>query len=473
MSTFGALNTAYTGLVAARLGLDVVGQNLTNVNTDGYTRQRVSSSGIGAVTAGRFSTGATVGQGVSIDGIARLADARLDARLRGAVSVAGFSSTRATALSALEKSLNEPGSSGVSAQLGEFWAAWGDLSNRAGEPAAETVLLQQATTLVARISSGAQAARSQWSDLRAGVDDQAAQLNSAGSQVAELNASIRSTLAAGGSANELQDQRSRLLTTIAGLAGGSVRQQDDGTVTVYLGGNALVTGDSFRAVTVVGGSSMLTASTDPVHLEWAHHPGISVDLDGGSIGAAVTVLAPTEPGGTGGALAETAAGYDALAVQLAEQVNVVHRTGVTSDGTTGHDFFTITAGVPAAQGLRVVPVDGSGIAAGAPGAGGSDGSIADVISEIARSDGSPDDLWSGLVTRVAVSAKTEIRNSALADLASSSATAAQQSNAAVDLDEENMNMLAFQRAYQGAARVMTAIDEALDTLINRTGLVGR
>jgi flagellar hook-associated protein 1 FlgK len=49
----------------------------------------------------------------------------------------------------------------------------------------------------------------------------------------------------------------------------------------------------------------------------------------------------------------------------------------------------------------------------------------------------------------------------------------QLSNSAVDLDEENVNMLMFQHAYQGAARVMTAIDEMLDTLINRTGLVGR
>jgi len=49
----------------------------------------------------------------------------------------------------------------------------------------------------------------------------------------------------------------------------------------------------------------------------------------------------------------------------------------------------------------------------------------------------------------------------------------QRSNASVDLDEEMTNILAYQRAYQGAARVLTAVDEMLDTLINRTGLVGR
>ena len=75
--------------------------------------------------------------------------------------------------------------------------------------------------------------------------------------------------------------------------------------------------------------------------------------------------------------------------------------------------------------------------------------------------------------RIGVASKTEQQQSDLADLASSAAVNAQLSNSSVDLDEENMNMLAFQHAYQGAARVMTAVDEALDILINHTGLVGR
>jgi flagellar hook-associated protein 1 FlgK len=473
MSTFGALNTAYTGLVAARLGLDVVGQNITNANTDGYTRQRVSSSGIGAVTAGRFSGGVRPGQGVFIDGIARLADAQLDARVRQTAGVSGYATTRAQALSTLESSLNEPGPKGISAQLGEFWAAWQDLSNRAGEPAAEGILLQQASVLTTQIASGSRDVEQQWTGIRTTLDEQAVQLNAAGAQVAELNGRIRSTLAAGGNPNELQDQRDRLLTSIATLAGGTTATQPDGTVTVYLGGNALVTGDSFRPVAVVGSNTLAGAGAAPAHLEWAHHPGLAVDLDGGQIAGAVSLLAPADATGTGGALAETAASYDALAVRLAEQVNAVHRTGSTAAGATGLDFFTIDPGVPAAQGLRVIPTDGSGIAAATPGAGGANGSIADAIASIGGAKDSPDSVWSGLVTRVAVSAQAELRGSTLADIASINAVSAQQSNSAVDLDEENVNMLAFQHAYQGAARVMTAIDEALDVLINRTGLVGR
>jgi flagellar hook-associated protein 1 FlgK len=77
------------------------------------------------------------------------------------------------------------------------------------------------------------------------------------------------------------------------------------------------------------------------------------------------------------------------------------------------------------------------------------------------------------VTNIGVATRSELQQANLAGLASTSAVTSQLSNSAVDLDEENVNLLMFQHAYQGAARVMTAVDEMLDTLINRTGLVGR
>src|SRR3954470_15749562 len=115
MSTFSGLNTAYTGLVAAKSGLDVVGQNIANAGTAGYTRQRVVTSGVPALNnAGLFSGGVRPGQGVSVDGVQRLGDAGLDARVRTTTALSGYSGTRAGALATLEASLNEPGTNGLS-----------------------------------------------------------------------------------------------------------------------------------------------------------------------------------------------------------------------------------------------------------------------------------------------------------------------------------------------------------------------
>lgn len=474
MSTFSGLSTAYSGLVAARAGLDVVGQNIANANTEGYTRQRVQTSSVAAPAhTGLFSSGVRPGQGVSVDSIARLGNLHLDAQVRSSSAASGYQSTRADVLATVETSLQEPGENGISDQLQEMWAAWQDLSNRAGDPAAGALVLSNASVLTTSLADRYSQVEDEWTKQRSVVDTLGSQLNSAAAQVADLNVAIRSTLSSGGNVNELIDRRASLTESIASLAGGAVREKADGTVDVFIGGNALVTGDSARSVTVVGSRSLSGAAGSPVALEWSHRPGAPVALDGGRIAGGLSVLAPATASGTGGTLAEVAATYNAFATQLAAQVNTVHSGGATPSGATGRDFFGFTAGVPAAKGLTVLPTDAAGIASGTPGAGAKDGSVADSISQLGVGAGSPDSRWTAFVTTIAVAAKTEAHHSVLTDVAATSAKNQQLANSTVDMDEENVNLLTFQHAYQGAARVMTAVDEMLDVLINRTGLVGR
>lgn len=473
MSTFSGLNTAYTGLVAARQGLDVVGQNLANANTEGYTRQRVNTSAIGPVAStGLFSAGVTPGQGVSVDSITRLGDSFLDARVRTAASASAYWSARSDGMGTLETGLNEPGANGISTQLQGFWSAWQVLSNNVDKPATAGVLLQQAGTLTAQIAQGYRAVSDQWKETRGKVDTLTTQVNAAATQIADLNGRIRSTTAAGGSVNEMLDQRNQLTTTLSALVGGTVRDVGDGTVEVLVAGNALVSGDKARAIVALGSSELAGVTGDPVHLEWQDLPGKTIALDGGAIAGNISLLAPAS-GGTGGALAEAAQSYNDLATTLATTVNAVHNSGFTQTGAAGGDFFGFTAGLPAALGLTVVPTTADGIATGSDSTGGYDGSIADAIAQLGTSAGSPDKVWSTIVTRIGVAAKTDGQQAALAGIASTNASSMQLANASVDTDEENMNMITFQHAYQGAARMMTAVDEMLDTLINHTGLVGR
>jgi flagellar hook-associated protein 1 FlgK len=474
MSTFSGLNTAYTALVAARQGLDVVGQNIANASTAGYTRQRVNTSAIGSVAQiGPLSTRFSVGQGVSVDGVARLGNTFLDARARTASASSGYWDVRASAMPTLEGTLQEPGANGISASLQKFWAAWSDMGNNTGKPAPAAVLIAQGNALAAQVATGYQQIDAQWSSQRQETEGNVAALNDAGKQIADLNARIRTTVASGAPANEMIDQRNVLTATVAMRAGGVVRESPDGTVEVLIGGNALVSGTIFNAVKIAGSYQMAGAGTNPVQLEWASRPGSPVALDGGSIAGGLAVLAPADGTGTGGALAEAAASYNAFATQLAGQVNAIHSTGAVADGTTGHNFFALNGTLPAALGLSVVPTDVVGIATGAVGAGGFDGSIAEKISQLGSAPGSPDLAWSTTVSGIGAAAKSAKQQSAIADVTTNAAAGAQLSNSSVDLDEENMNMLTYQRAYQGAARVMTAVDELLDTLINHTGLVGR
>ena len=469
MSTFGALNTAYRGLTAAQQGMNVAGQNIANAATEGYTRQRVEQSSLAAPARGLFSGGLLqAGQGVSVDAIARLGNSFLDGGVRSTAAQAGYASVRSATLQGIEGILQEPGDNGISSALQGFWSAWQGAANQPDQSGPKGLLLTAANSVTDKISSAYQALDSQWSSVRGQAQDAVTAVNAAAAQVASYNTTIRSTLAAGGSANELIDARARLTDQIAGLAGGTVREQPDGTVDVLVGGNALVTGGSVRTLQLAGATKLSDAGTNAPRIEWTSPSGTAA-LDGGELAGALSVLAPADKGG---AIAQAAESYNAFAKELAKAVNDVHKSGVTGTGATNVDFFTTTGTGPAALSISG-PTTIDNVALKASTGGALDTSIADTISQLGTGTGSPDKFWAAIVTNIGVQSRGAQQHESLTNAAQASALTGRASQASVSLDEENVSLLTNQHAYQAAARVMTAVDEALDVLINRTGLVGR
>lgn len=469
MSTFSGLATASSALAASRRGMDVVGQNIANQNTEGYTRQRVSTSSVAPIThAGRFSVGAVPGQGVAIDGIARLGDALLDARVRDSVGIAGYWSARALAATTAEAALAEPTENGLAAHLSQFWAGWQDLAQTPDSAAAATVVIGSAVSLAERIGDGYRAVQSQWSGMRASVDRTVAQVNETAGQVADLNREIRDALVTGRSANELIDRRDSLVQTLSRLTGARGTIEPDGTMTVRIDGNALVSGVDSRRL-IAGGPTSVDAG-GRIEVSWAGGASSPISVGSGELGAMVGMLAPD---GEGGMLASLAVSYNTVATALANAVNTQHGAGATASGAPGGDFFTLSATGPAALGLSIAIDSSEDLALAAPGAGALDARNADAISQLGHGAGSPDAIWTDLVSAFAVATAGDVQRSSLTEAASISAITAQRSVAAVDGDEETVALLTHQSTYQAAARVLTAIDEALDVLINRTGIVGR
>ena len=471
MSSFAILNTAFQGLTAARTGMDVTGQNVANVNTPGYTRQRVEQSSNAPLTAmglGRMPHQTTPGRGVEVDGIARLGDLFLESRVRQTASGDGYAAVRASAFTTVEDIHGEPSDSGLSAELQSFWGAWQDVANAPGNSAQAWVVIEQANSVVDRIADGRARVETAWQQSRTTAGSLATEVNTLAKTVADLNATIL-TASGDGSVNELVDQRNQVTAQLAQLTGATTSSRPDGTVAVLLGGDLLVDGNRVSQVQLAGSTTLDGVEGDPVHLEWAHRPGAAVALEGGELAGHLSAMAPA---GSGGVFAQAAAGYDELATSIATQVNALHSTALTADGEPGGDFFTFEPGLSAAAGLRVAVTAPEQVAAAAPGAGANDGSVADQIGRLGAATDGPDSVWHAHVTHLAVLSGTA---SDAASIAASSAVAAQQdllSRSAVSLDEETVNLMQYQHAYQGAARVLTAVDEMLDQLINRTGRVG-
>lgn len=361
----------------------------------------------------------------------------------------------------------EPTEDGLAATLDRFWAGWSDLANDP-DAAAAHVVITNARVLVGQIAAGYQSVANQWSGLRQQVDRQISDVNAAAEQVAVLNGQIRDAVQSGRNANELIDQRNLIVQQLSTTVGATATAETDGTLTVRVDGNALVSGDRARALVVAGPVDI--ADGGRITVAWADRPDIAVAVTGGTVGGTISALAPEYDGGS---LAAVAAAYNRVAGELATAVNDIHRTGETSAGVPGGDFFALDPAGPAALGLSVVPDGIADLALGAPGAGPLDTTIADRISALSMSASGPSATWSTFVTGFGVSVAGDLHRADIADTGAVAAIAAQQSTASVDGDEETISLLTYQTAYQASARVLTAMDEALDILINRTGLVGR
>ncbi len=462
MSTFSGLNAASSALSAARLGMNIAGQNIANQDTEGYTRQRVETSAAAPLRAsGLFAADKRAGEGVNIDKISRLGDNVLDARVRDTLSASGFWSTKATASLNAEAVLKEPTSDGLAAQLDRFWTGWQDLANNPDSAAAGAVVLADAKALVGNIADSYNAIAVQWKDARDTVDSVVWKVNAAADKVAALNNSIRDALNAGRSANELIDERNLAAQQISRLAGAVGTVEADGTMTLRIDGNAIVSGIDSRHLVVTGPGDIEAGL--PTTVSWSN--GMAANVTSGELGGILDVISPT------GVLAGIANSYNDVATALTTAVNGFHNGGTSSTGAVTGDFFGVAAG-PAALALSVLPEDIAGLATGA-GGGVFDGSNADRIAQEGAKLGGPSDLWTKAVAKLASTTAAELSRASQAETSAVAAVNVQQSIAGVDGDEETVSLLKHQTAYNAAARVLTAIDEALDVLINKTGLVGR
>ncbi len=495
-STFSGISTALSALIAQRAALDVAGQNVANANTAGYTRQRAD---LGAVTGSQspsmFATNNGVGTGVRVTGISRAADPFLDTKLRSQTSGAGALAAVSGAYSTLESGLGEPGDNGLSAQLQTFWNGWHDVSNAPDTISTRSVLLDDARQLADTIHAQYQAVATQWGNARTTTASLVGQTNTLTANVADLNQRILDITNNGGNANELSDQRDQALTQLAGLVGATGQARQDGQVDVYVGGNAVVFGGTSHALDLAGAQDFSQATgyaTDgtaitpqDVHLTWADTPGTRIAPTGGSVAGQLTVLAPAaaDCSGTGGVLAEAAQRLDQVATRLATDVNTLHAGALTVAGSAGGAFFTPLdpsdptytgpAGGPPALRISVALTTADQVAVAGAGGGAYDASVGQRIAGLGTSTSGADAVWSKAVVEIGNRSAAATSRSSVAESARASAEQDQLANASVDTDQETVGMIATQRAYQASARVLTTLDDMLDTLINKTGLVGR
>ena len=457
MSLLGALQTGARGLSVASAGIDVTTQNVTGAGTAGYTRRTLRTEQLAPVS----HRGLFVGQGAVASAVVRSTDRLLGVRLIDAAGAEASSGTLAENLRVAESYLDATNSTGLAEAVDQVFDALGSATTDPGDASLRRGVVHACDVLASitsRIAGG-------FADAVSAIDEQAGAsltvVNAALEEIATLNARIGRSGADVGPA-DLLDRRDQLILELGAAIGVSAELKADGQAVVYLGGHALVSGADWREV------ASSEDSTGAVTFQVAMDQG-SLDVTdtvGGELGGLVQAR---------GHLEGWIEDLDNFAFTFATALNTQHAAGFDADGAAGGDIFTLPTSATGAAAVLAVDSalmdDPSLLAfAGADTALPGDGVNLEAMLEI-EDDTS---LFGAGNTRAAVSAITSDVGATVAAAESDEEAQAalvgdletlRESTGGVDTDEEATHLLEYQAAYRSAAKVLSACDELLRSLL--------
>jgi flagellar hook-associated protein 1 FlgK len=517
-STFSGLELSRRALASQQVALDVTGHNISNANTQGYTRQIANFTATTPDTISVSGRNMSVGTGVTVDTITRARDAFVDRQFRAETSKQQYWGAKQDSLSKVEAILNEPSDNSLSNDMNQFYTAWSDLSKDPENAGARSVVSERAQALTDSFHNIAQ----QVSDMKVNMDSsvqvQIKQINTYGQQIKDLNDQIKRAEVSGDNPNDLRDQRDSLVDDLSKIVNVTVVETKDPLFTDRSVNNfKVIIGDNSANNTLVNNSTVRFLE-DPAPQ--------TIDIKNNNFSASQVVWSddpnPTNPTavnlgtnlGTLSANIEMRDGYlnnfniqiDKLAQGIASAVNALHQTGqgLTAEAAGGINFFTDGSVTPVVdlQGLPVVTAstiklnsviaqDVTRIATGTNPADGTvtvgDGSVAQGISSLssgwnalatqitsgkfgAGQDPVPasslGDYYGANVAQLGVDVQQANRMKAGEDVLVTNVTNQRDSSSGVSLDEEMTNLVKFQKSYSAAARMVTMIDDMLSTLLN-------
>jgi flagellar hook-associated protein 1 len=553
---FGVLNTGKVGLLSQQFAIEVTGQNIANVQTEGYSRQEIV---LEANNPRSFGFG-QIGTGVRVSGIERAHDEFLAGQITDEKINGGLFDLKKDVFDQMEILFDRTFGGSLNDNFNEFFGSLQDLANNPGGLAERADVLGKAETILEefkRIGDGL-------FDERVNIDQtiisEVSEINGLITKIAELNQNIHANETVEGfNANDLRDRRDRLVNQLAEKIDINVTTEADGQIDITTGnGQPLVlkyqalsvtttlngNNNGFRNINVIGITGTATNITN--------------SLLGGKLKGLVD-MRDTE-------LDSTLDKLDRLAAGFIQEVNRVHKDGVGNDGSSGLDFFTsltptsivntsntgsasvsisnvspttasvdkfqiqftgsnaftlnnLTTGLASgtftfANGTAVTLADGLSVTFSGAAASGDtiDFSISEGASRTAAvsstvknnlqkiaagktlsGDGKNalelsnlqnrlsfngtslqsgsgsytfSDFYNSIVTAVAVESSSARLSANQQDGIQLQLNVRRESNSGVSIDEEMINLIKFQQAFNAAARIITTVEEMLNTLQN-------
>src|SRR5699024_1249254 len=475
MSTFNGLEMAKQALFTQQSALYTTGHNISNANTEGYSRQRVNFEALpGYPSPSRNSPkmAGQLGSGVTAGHVERIRDKFLDSQYRTQNSRAEYWATNANALSRMESLLNEMDESGgLSEVLDDFWSSLSDLAGNPQNEGTRKVVANNGLAVAETFQYLSGSLQSIRKDLKSQIgseDGTSGKLGDANSllrQIDSLNKEISEIEPQGHLANDLYDKRDRLIDELSGIVNIQVSYEKSSPTSLDIADGI--------------------AKIELVDKEGSPLDVVLLSKDQGPKEFTVTYDSENEDGQSEGSYIDMLQDLDKMATAFAEEFNKVHKEGYDltgSETTSETDFFIIgddgAASITVNKDILKNPDLIAVSANGETGNGDNAKKLQDVIDKALPSDAlgkdtSVKEFFEGVIVEVVVNTKEAIRQTENTDIQRARVENDRYSVSAVSFDEVVTNLLRFQHSYNDVSRSMTATDELLDKVINSMGIVGR
>lgn len=466
---FSSLNAGKTALSVNQKSIEIIGNNISNVNTEGYSRQSADLSPYPSMNFGDFF----VGQGVVVSNVSRDHDVFVTNMLQDKSIDYGLQQGQTNSLAELERifSISEEN---ISTDINRFFDSWQELSANPSGLVERDIVIQRGELLAEKFNQTADQLNTVTENINDSLISKVNGINSKITEIAELNDRIFTIEVQGQTANSARDRRDMLAKDLSTSLGVQTYYDSKGMMAVQLpGGLPLVQGNLAMEIEAVQNGS----DVDLVLNAGGVTRPIGINSLGGEFEGLIHIRDEFIP--------SLENDLDRLAYEVTESVNTAHAAGAGLDSVTGRDFFSAPNPLPpppasdpwkdAARNMSVVISDSNHIAAAeapvppdtiSPG----DNRNALILSNIGEDyliDGI--DNFGAYYGKMTATIGLESNQNQLALGGAEDAMVQLQNlrdgQSGVSLDEEMINLIQYQRGFESSAKFLSTIDEMMETLI--------
>lgn len=479
------LNIGKTGLHASKKSLEVTGHNISNANTEGYSRQRV----VQTTNIPISKDGLIAGTGVRVKSISRVHDQFVEKRLRDSTADHGYYTNRSESLSQVEEIFNEVDNDGLNKVLNKFYNAFRDLANQPENETVRSVVRDTASLVMKDFKRISDTLDSLSKNIDYKIERDIEEINQESQQIGTLNRKIRELEAVHEETGDLRDQRDLAIKNLSKKVKIHTYEDERGNYNVSSPGiGTLVTAAQYQTLKAHSFAQADSSNGIDGAMEvfYENRPGqkLTQNIGSGSLAGVIKVRNQDIK-----ALRDN---IDVIAYNFINSINAVHRNGFVNrkvemdengspipydkkGQTTGLNFFKEPIGIKnAASQMSIseaVQSDLSNIATALSPNSPGDNRVAIAISKLQHErimdEGTStlEEYFLQTVGKVGLEAGKANLDAEQAEGLIVQANSLRERISGVSIDEETANMVRYQHAYEASAKVMQTANEMFDTVI--------